>query len=161
MRALPLFLMLIPAVAVAQILPDSLAESHFSRGFCYEMVLSQEELLAAPDRQLAALRLERQSMGAMVAPGNVAMDVIVRLRGEASLRDGREIEATARCRPEPEGLRCSVDGDGGAFFLRAEGIDLRWTVEEEGIVVEDWRGTQRLSGEATGPDREAILRPCS
>lgn len=161
MRALPLFVMLLPVAAGAQTLPESLAESHFSRGFCYEMALTREEMLAAPDRQLAALKLERQSMGAMVAPGSVAMDVMVRLRGEASLRDGREIEATARCRPEPEGLRCSVDGDSGAFFLRAEGTGLRWTVEDGGIVVEDWRGTERLSGEATGPDREVILRPCS
>ena len=157
MRALPFLVMFLPVAAGAQ----TLADTHFSRGFCYEMALSREELLAAPDRQLAALRLERRVMGAMVAPGNVALKMMVRLRGAESLRQGEEIDATARCRPDPEGLHCNVDGDGGAFILQADGVGLRWTVGEKGIVVEDWQGSQRLSGEPDSADREALLRPCS
>jgi hypothetical protein len=157
MRLLPLSLILLPVTALA----DDFEETHFRRGFCYEMNLSQEDLLAAPERQVAAVQLKRDGMSSLVAPGNLAMEVTARFRGEIQLRGGEEVETTADCRPRGDGLRCLVADRGGVFTLQADGPGLRMTIDEEGLKFEDWRSSRRVSGEDGDPDRELSLRPCS
>lgn len=150
-RALPLLLLLWPAPAGAQ----SLDETHFARNFCWTRAFDAEHLSLNPDQLVTSIRLSREPAGWPTRPGATAMEVGVRLRGEA-----RERVAMAECHPAEERMRCRLEsGGGGGFEVGAEGAEVLLTVGERGMSFEG-RDDPRTLRADEGEDREFRLGRC-
>lgn len=151
MRALPLLLLLWPAAAGA----ETLADTHFARNFCWTRAFDSEHLELHPEQQVTEISLGSEPPGWPTRPGAKAVEVGVKLRGEA-----RERLAMAECHPRNDRLRCFLRGDGeGEFEVEAEGSELRLRVGERGMNFESRDDTHTLHADE-GEDREFLLRRC-
>lgn len=141
MRALALLLLAWPSVAGA----ESLAETHFSRNFCWEAVQGAADA-ERPDQDVTAVRLGRERAGHASAPGTVAAEIEVTFRSG----DGRRetVAHPVRCRPAAAGLRCLMDPRAGVFEVEAQGDGLLLTAGEDGMTLEGRELRRIEEGEA-------------
>jgi hypothetical protein len=151
MRLLFISLLFLPATVGA----ETLADTHFTGSFCWERTYDQDHLANHPEQQTTRFAIGREPSGHPSAPGEIPMELRVRVRGESE-----ELTAVGYCDPDEDRFRCGLEGDAGLYMIEAQGPDnVLVTVGERPMLIEGSVRNHEFRSDG-GDDRAFLLRRC-